>query len=71
MEIIFAILMFIVFWKLIKWSIKAAWGITKVIVTIILFPLVLIGMVFAGMIYLAIGILIVAGIIAFVGTAVA
>ena len=62
MTLIFIILMMVVFGKLIILAMKAAWGITKVLVTIIFFPLVLIGMVFAGAIYLAIGLLIVCGI---------
>lgn len=48
LTLIFAIMMIVVFGKLIFWAIKAAWGITKVLVTIVLFPLILIGLVCTG-----------------------
>ena len=56
-----------VFGKLLLFGIKAAWGISKFIVTIVLLPLVLIGMVVGGLMYIAFPILIVVGIIALVG----
>ena len=66
LSLLFAICMIWVFGKLLLFGIKAAWGISKFIVTIVLLPLVLIGMVVGGLMYIAFPILIVVGIIALV-----
>ena len=42
---------------------KAAWGISKFLLTIVLLPVILIGLVVGGLIYLAFLILIVVGIV--------
>lgn len=68
--VLFVVLMILVFGKLIIWAIKAAWGITKVLVTLFLFPAILIGLVFGGAIYLALILLVVGGLITFIGSAV-
>ena len=44
-------------------GIKAAWGILKFPLTIVLLPVILIGLVVGGLIYLAFPILIVVGIV--------
>lgn len=67
LSLLFAICMIWLFGKLLLFGIKAAWGISKFIVTIVLLPLVLIGMVVGGLMYIAFPILIVVGIIALVG----
>ena len=67
LSLLFAMCMIWVFGKLLLFGIKAAWGISKFIVTIVLLPLVLIGMVVGGLMYIAFPILIVVGIIALVG----
>ena len=64
LNLLFAILMIIVFVKLIGFAIRAAWGISKVIVTLVFLPLILIGLVLGGLIYLAFPILIVVGLVA-------
>ena len=56
--------MIMVFVKLIGFAIRAAWGISKVIVTLVFLPLILIGLVLGGLIYLAFPILIVVGLVA-------
>ena len=56
--------MIMVFGKLIGFAIRAAWGISKVIVTLVFLPLILIGLVLGGLIYLAFPILIVVGLVA-------
>lgn len=66
---IFVILMLAVFGKLIGWAIRAAWGITKVILTIVFFPLILIGLFFSGAIYVALILLVIGGLVAFIGSA--
>lgn len=65
-SIIFIILMFVVFGKLLKFAIKAAWGITKIVFSLVLLPLFLVGLVLSGLIVLALPILVVVAIIAFV-----
>ena len=64
LNLLFAILMIMVFGKLIGFAIRAAWGISKVIVTLVFLPLILIGLVLGGLIYLAFPILLVVGLVA-------
>ena len=71
LTLIFAIMMITVFGKLAIVAIKAAWGITKILVTIIFLPAILIGIVCAGAIYLALPILIIIGLVTFIKSAVA
>ncbi|KMV78646.1 hypothetical protein HMPREF0979_00429 [Coprobacillus sp. 8_1_38FAA] len=59
------ILMIFVFGKLFFFGLKAAWGLSKFVLTIILFPITLMMMVSAGLIYFAFIILIIIGIISF------
>ena len=61
---LFWILMLLTFGKILKFAIKATWGISKICFSIILLPLALIGLVLKGMIILAFPILIVIGVIA-------
>lgn len=63
LELLFAILLLVVFGKLLVFAFKATWGISKIIVTVILFPLFLIGLVVEGLVSIALPILIVFGII--------
>lgn len=66
LTLLFLFLMIVVFGKLIIWAIKAAWSITKVLVTIVFFPLILIGLFFTGAIYLALILLVIGGIVTFI-----
>lgn len=61
--LIFIILMIMVFGKLLIWSIKAAWGITKILFTVVFLPIVLIALALSGAIYIAIVLLIIGGIV--------
>ena len=63
LNLLFAILMIMVFVKLIGFAIRAAWGISKVLVTLVFLPLILIGLVLGGLIYLALPILLVVGLV--------
>ena len=63
LTLLFIILMFLIFGKLIGFAVKAAWGISKVVCTIVLLPLFLIGLVFAGLVGIALPILLVVGIV--------
>lgn len=62
---LFMILMFFVFVKLFFFGLKAAWGLSKFVLTIILLPITLMMMVSAGLIYFAFILLIIIGIISF------
>jgi hypothetical protein len=55
--------MFIVFGKLLIFAIKAAWGISKIICSLVLLPLFLVGLVLKGLITIALPILIVVGFV--------
>ena len=63
LTLLFIICFFAVFGKLLMFGIKAAWGISKFLLTIVLLPVILIGLVVGGLIYLAFPILIVVGIV--------
>ncbi len=65
---LFMILMFFVFGKLFFFGLKAAWGLSKFILTIILLPITLMVMVSCGLLYFAFVLLIVVGIISFFKT---
>ncbi|MGF0019086.1 hypothetical protein [Sporofaciens sp. SGI.106] len=63
LTLIFTILMLLIFGKIIGFAVKAAWGISKIICTVVLLPLFLIGLVFAGLIGIAFPILLIVGIV--------
>ena len=65
---LFMILMFYIFGKLFFFGLKAAWGLPKFILTIILLPITLMVMVSCGLLYFAFVLLIVVGIISFFKT---
>mgnify|MGYP007034116633 CR=1 FL=1 len=54
-----------IFGKLFFFGLKAAWGLSKFVLTIILLPITLMMMVSAGLIYFAFILLIIIGIISF------
>ena len=65
---LFMILMFYIFGKLFFFGFKAAWGLSKFVLTIILLPITLMVMVSCGLLYFAFVLLIVVGIISFFKT---
>ena len=67
LTIIFFVALAWVAWKMLVWGIKAAWGIAKILCTVLLLSLFLFGLVCVGLVYLAIPILIIAGICALIG----
>ena len=69
LSILFMILLIGVLWKLIVWSMSAAWGISKIVFSIVVMPVILIVMALAGLVYLAIPILAIVGIVALIGSA--
>lgn len=67
--IFFAALMWVT-WKVLVLSLKLTWGIAKFVCTVLLFPLFVICLVGVGFLYLAIPILIIAGLIIMLRSAV-
>ena len=63
LTLLFIICLIGVFGRLCVWGVRAAWGISKFLLTIVLLPVILIGLVVGGLIYLAFPILIVVGIV--------
>ena len=53
LTLLFIILMFGIFGKMIGLAFRATWGITKIFFHLIFLPLVLIGLVLGGLIYIA------------------
>lgn len=68
LSLLFTICMLWVFGKLFFFGIRAAWGISKFILTIVLLPVFLVGLVIGGLIYIAFPILLVVGIVAMVSS---
>lgn len=66
LTILFWILMFMTFGKILKFAIKAAWGITKIMVSLVFLPITLIFLVLQGLLILALPILLVVGIISLI-----
>ena len=66
LSILFTILMFVVFGKILLFAIKATWGIAKIITTLIFLPFILIALVLSGFIFIALPVLIIVGILAFI-----
>ena len=63
LTLLFTICMFGIFGKLLIFGLKAAWGVSKLLLTVVFFPVVLIGMVFMGLLRLAFPVLIIVGIV--------
>ena len=63
LTLIFTILMFVVFGKLVLLAIKATWGITKVLFSLVFLPIILVLLVAGGLIYIALPVLAIVGIV--------
>lgn len=61
--LLFTILMLVIFGKIFGFALKATWGITKIIFSIVLLPIFLIALVFMGLIWIALPVLLVIGIV--------
>ena len=66
LELLFTICMIWIFGKLFFFGIRAAWGITKILLTVVFLPVILIAMVIGGLIYVAFPILLVIGLISLI-----
>ncbi|MEE1313567.1 MAG: hypothetical protein UHS41_07560 [Lachnospiraceae bacterium] len=63
LTLIFIILMFIVIGKIFGFAIKAAWGISKIICSVVFLPLFFLVLVIKGLIGIALSILLIVGFI--------
>ena len=63
LELLFFIFLFCIFGKLFFFGMRAAWSISKLLITIVFLPVILLGMVFDGLLYLAFPILLIIGIL--------
>ena len=63
--LLFCILMFTVFGKLALVAIRAAWGISKVIVCLVFAPLFLIVLLISGLVYIALPLLLIGAVVSF------
>lgn len=63
--LLFCILMFTVFGKLALLAIRAAWGISKVIVCLVFAPLFLIVLLISGLVYIALPLLLIGAVVSF------
>ncbi len=59
--ILIGILMLMIFWKLLKFALKASWGLVKILFTIVFLPLVLVGLILAGLAAFAVPVLLILG----------
>ena len=59
---LFFVLLFGIFGKLIWLAVKAAWGISKIVFSIVFLPVVVLVLFFSGLVYVALGLLVVFGI---------
>ena len=69
MTILFFVLFFIIFGKLLNVAIRAAWGTMKVMFYVLFLPLMLLGLMFKGFFVLAFPLLFVLGLISLLKTA--
>lgn len=64
--LIFIIFMFLIFGNILKFAIKMAWGVTKVLFSLVFLPVFLIVLVLVGLIKFALPILAIVGLISIV-----
>jgi hypothetical protein len=60
--------MIVVFGKMLIFAVKAAWGITKILLRLVILPIILIGLAGAGLIYIAIIIVVICGIVTWIAS---
>ena len=68
LELLFFIFLFGIFGKLFFFGLKAAWGISKFVLTIVFLPLILLVMVAGGLISIALPVLLVIGVVGLIAS---
>ncbi|MCR4831284.1 MAG: hypothetical protein K5883_07525 [Pseudobutyrivibrio sp.] len=69
MGMLFTILFFIIFGRMIGFAFRMTWGLFKVLLYIVFLPLILLLMVFGGLIYIALPLLIIVGVLSLITNA--
>lgn len=62
LSLLFMICVFWIFGKLFIFGLRATWSVSKLLLTVVLWPVILIGMLIGGLLHLAFPILVIAGI---------
>lgn len=62
LSLLFVILFFMIFGRMIGFAFKATWGIFKVVTFLVFLPLILVGLVVGGLLSIAFPILLVVGV---------
>ena len=62
LSLLFIILFFAVFGKMVSFAFKATWSIFKVVMYLVFLPMIIVGFVIGGFIYIAIPVLVIIGI---------
>ena len=65
-NLIFTIFMFLIFGNILMFAIKMAWGVTKVLFSLVFLPVFLIVLVLVGLIKLALPILAIVGLVSII-----
>ena len=63
LTVLFMIMMLVVFGKMFGFALRATWGITKIIFSIVLLPLFLVALVFMVLIWIAFPVLLIIGVV--------
>jgi len=66
MGLLFTVLFFLIFGRMIGFAFRMTWGIFKVLLYIVFLPLILLFMVFGGLLYIALPLLIIVGVLSLV-----
>ena len=61
LTLIFLVMMILVFGKILGFAIRAAWGVSKIVCTVVFLPLLLVGLVLIGLVKIAVPILFIVG----------
>ena len=61
LTLIFLVMMILVFGKILGFAIRAAWGVSKIVCTVVFLPLLLVGLVLIGVVKIALPILLIVG----------
>ena len=61
LTLIFLVMMILVFGKILGFAIRAAWGVSKIVCTVVFLPLLVVGLVLIGLVKIALPILLIVG----------
>lgn len=67
LNVLFLILLFMIFGKILVFAVKAVWGISKILVSVILLPLFLVGLLVKGLLVIAFPALVIIGLLSLFG----